>query len=81
MILRLLEEDKPLDEVLFFDTGMEFDSIYRNRDKIKEVLSVRNIRFTELHSKNSFLFDMFVRPVTSAAAVSMATSVFAHFVS
>lgn len=63
MILRLLEEDKPLDEVLFFDTGMEFDSIYRNRDKIKEVLSVRNIRFTELHSKNSFLFDMFVRPV------------------
>ena len=31
MVLRLLEENKPLDEVVFFDTGMEFDSIYHNR--------------------------------------------------
>lgn len=29
MILRILEEDKPLDEVIFFDTGMEFKSIYK----------------------------------------------------
>lgn len=63
MVLRLLEENKPLDEVVFFDTGMEFDSIYHNRDKIKELLFQKHIRFTELHSKNSFLFDMFVRPV------------------
>ena len=63
MVLRLLEENKPLDEVIFFDTGMEFDSIYRNRDKIKELLFQKHIRYTELHSKNSFLFDMFVRPV------------------
>lgn len=63
MVLRLLEENKPLDEVIFFDTGMEFDSIYRNRDRIKELLFQKNIRYTELHSKNSFLFDMFVRPV------------------
>ena len=63
MVLRLLEENKPLDEVIFFDTGMEFDSIYHNRDKIKELLFQKHIRFTELHSKNSFLFDMFVRPV------------------
>lgn len=63
MVLRLLEENKPLDEVIFFDTGMEFDSIYRNRDRIKELLFQKHIRYTELHSKNSFLFDMFVRPV------------------
>lgn len=63
MVLRLLEENKPLDEVIFFDTGMEFDSIYHNRDRIKELLFQKHIRFTELHSKNSFLFDMFVRPV------------------
>lgn len=63
MVLRLLEENKPLDEVIFFDTGMEFDSIYHNRDKVKELLFQKHIRFTELHSKNSFLFDMFVRPV------------------
>lgn len=63
MVLRLLEENKPLDEVIFFDTGMEFDSIYHNRDRIKELLFQKHIRFTELHSKNSFLFDMFIRPI------------------
>lgn len=63
MVLRLLEENKPLDEVIFYDTGMEFDSIYRNRDRIKELLSLKHIRYTELGSKNSFLFDMFIRPV------------------
>ena len=63
MVLRLLEENKPLDEVIFFDTGMEFDSIYHNRDKIKEILFQKHIRFTELHSKNAFVFDMLVRPI------------------
>lgn len=63
MVLRLLEENKPLDEVIFFDTGMEFDSIYRNRDRIKYLLFEKHIRYTELHSKNNFLFDMFVRPI------------------
>lgn len=63
MVLRLLEENKPLDEVIFFDTGMEFDSIYHNRDKIKEILFQKHIRFTELQSKNAFVFDMLVRPI------------------
>ena len=27
MVLRILEEGLPLDEVFFYDTGMEFDSI------------------------------------------------------
>lgn len=63
IVLRLLEENKPLDEVIFYDTGMEFDSIYCNRDRIKELLFQKHIRYTELSSKNSFLFDMFIRPV------------------
>ncbi len=63
MVLRILEEGLPLDEVIFFDTGMEFDSIYHNRDKMKRLLAERKILFTELSSKNHFLFDMFVRPV------------------
>ena len=58
MVLRLLEESKPLDEVIFFDTGMEFESIYHNRNRIKELLFQKHIRFTELHSQNTFLFDM-----------------------
>ena len=63
MVLKILEKKIPLDEVIFFDTGMEFDSIYHNRDKMKRILAERKILFTELYSKNHFLFDMFVRPI------------------
>ena len=63
MVIRILEENLPLDEVIFFDTGMEFDSIYHNRDKMKQLLAERKILFSELSSKNHFLFDMFVRPI------------------
>ena len=33
MLLRLVEEKKPLDAVVFYNTGMEFDAIYRIRDR------------------------------------------------
>ena len=39
MILRLIEENKPLDEVVFYDTGMEFEAIYKVRDKILPLLA------------------------------------------
>ena len=63
MLFMLLEKKMQVDEVIFFDTGMEFDSIYHNRDKMKRLLAERKILFSELSSKNHFLFDMFVRPI------------------
>lgn len=63
MVIRILEENLPLDEVIFFDTGMEFDSIYHNGDKMKRLLAERKVLFSELSSKNHFLFDMFVKPI------------------
>lgn len=54
MVLKILEENLLLDEVIFFDTGMEFDSIYRNRDKMKRLLAERKILFSELYSENHF---------------------------
>lgn len=33
MLLLILEKNKPLDEVIFYDTGMEFQAIYNIRDK------------------------------------------------
>lgn len=39
MLLYILENRMPLDEVIFYDTGMEFDAIYRNRDKITKILA------------------------------------------
>lgn len=65
MILYILETGMPLDEVLFYDTGMEFDAIYYNRDRLKKILNLYGVRFTELKPKKSFLYDMLERPVTS----------------
>ncbi len=39
MVFRILEEGRPLDEVVFYNTGMEFDSIYRNRDRVRKILA------------------------------------------
>lgn len=63
MLLRLLKEKRQIDEVIFFDTGMEFNSIYHNRDRIKTALETENITYTELRNVNPFIYDMLVRPV------------------
>ncbi len=65
MILYILENGLPLDEVLFYDTGMEFSAIYRNRDRLAIILEQRGIVFTELKPKKAFLYDMLERPVIS----------------
>lgn len=63
MLLRLLEENKPLDEVVFYDTGMEFLAIYDIRDRIKKMLHDRGIKFTELKPSCPFIYKMFEKPV------------------
>lgn len=63
MLLRLIEENKPLDEVVFYDTGMEFQAIYETRDRIKNMLAARGIKFTELKPACPFVYKMFEKPV------------------
>ena len=65
MVLYILDHGLPLDEVIFYDTGMEFDAIYRNRDRLTKILAQRGIRYTELKPANPMLWDMTERPVTS----------------
>lgn len=43
MLLLLIEKKQPLDEVIFYDTGMEFQSIYETRDKVLKILKSKNI--------------------------------------
>lgn len=62
MLLLLIEKQYPLDEVVFYDTGKEFQAIYNLRDKIKPLLESKGIIFTELYPKNDFDYDMFERP-------------------
>lgn len=67
MLLRLMAENKPLDAVVFYDTGMEFDAIYRVRDRIKPYLELFGIEYVELHPDEPFLFSMLDRLVQERA--------------
>ena len=63
MLLLLLSKGEKLDEVIFYDTGMEFQSIYDIRDKIVLILKEKNIKYTELKPKCSFEYMMFDKTV------------------
>ena len=58
MLLLLIEKQYQLDEVIFYDTGMEFQAIYAIRDRARELLKEKNIRYTELKPKEPFLYKM-----------------------
>ena len=63
MLLRLIEENMPLDEVVFYDTGMEFDCIYKLKNKVLPLLEQHNIRYVELKSNYNFKYKMFEKPI------------------
>ena len=65
MLLRLIEENWPLDYVIFYNTGMEFDCIYNIRDKVKLILQERGISYVELSPKRPFLYSMLEKKVFS----------------
>ena len=65
MVLRLIEENRPLDEVVFYDTGMEFQSIYNVRDRLLQLLAENGIKYTELKPDRPFIYDMLYKPVES----------------
>ncbi len=58
MVLYMLEHNVPLDEVMFYDTGMEFEAIYRIRGKLLPILAARGVRYTELTPPVPFLYDI-----------------------
>ena len=63
MILTIIEHGLPLDEVVFYDTGMEFQALYNVRDAVLPLLRKNGIRYIELHPDRPFLYDMLERPV------------------
>lgn len=63
MLLRLIQEKRPLDEVVFYDTGVEFKAIYNIRDKILPILKKLGIKYTELTPNEPFFYTMFEKPV------------------
>lgn len=65
MVLLLIEKGFPLDEVVFYDTGMEFQAIYDTRDKVLPLLAEKGVKYTELKPERPFLYDMLEKPVQS----------------
>lgn len=63
MLLVLIANRKPLDEVVFYDTGKEFKAIYDTRDKVLPLLKDRGIKYVELHPVQSFDYMAFEKPV------------------
>lgn len=63
MVLMLIERGLPLDEVVFYDTGMEFQAIYDLRDAMLPIFQQHGIKYTTLYPDNPFLYDMLERPV------------------
>lgn len=61
MVLLLIEKNEPLDEVVFYDTGMEFQAIYNIRDRMLPVFEQHGVRYTELKPERPFLMDMLAR--------------------
>lgn len=59
MLLVIIERGYPLDEVIFYDTGMEFQAIYNLRDKVAKLLKEKGIKFTELKPSYDFKYKMF----------------------
>ena len=56
MLLRMLEEGWPVDIILFCDTGLEFEAMYRHIDKLEQYIG-RPI--TRLKSQQSFEYLFF----------------------
>ncbi len=62
MLLLIIKNKLPLNEVVFYDTGMEFNAIYNIRDKVKIWLNQLGIKFTELKPTMDFKDKMYNYP-------------------
>ncbi len=63
MVLWLIELGYPLDEVVFFDNGMEFRAVYETMARLKEILDHHGVKYTVLRPDYDFEWKMFEKPV------------------
>ena len=63
MLLKILELNYPLDEVVYFDIGVEFNSIRNNAERMKPILANKGVEFTILQPKEPFIYCMTEEPI------------------
>lgn len=57
MLLRMLEEGMPVDVILFCDTGLEFDAMYRHIDKLEKYIGIPIIRLKSPYDFDYLFFE------------------------
>ncbi len=55
MLLRMIEEDMPIDIILFCDTGLEFPAMYEHLDKVEKDIGRPITRIRSFHTFEYFL--------------------------
>ena len=65
MVESHIEQGRKLDEVVMYDTRMEFRAIYDTWDRLTEKLDLYGIKHTVLRPETPFVFDMINRLVTN----------------
>lgn len=63
MLHMMVESGHAPDEVVFYDTGAEFEAIYDERDRTLPMLAEHGVKYTELRPKRPFFFDMLAKTV------------------
>lgn len=79
MLLELIYRGNLLNEVVFYDTGMEFEAIYQTRDKMLPILKIMVIAYKELTPEYAFTYKMFEKCQLSATQSEVVT--FANIIS
>lgn len=59
MLLRLMELNEPINEVIWCDTYKEFPEMYSHIAKVRKAVENAGIKFTELRAEHSFDYYMF----------------------
>lgn len=67
MLHMMVERGDAPDEVVFYDTGAEFDSVYEERNRTLPLLAEHGVKYTELRPREPFFYSMLARPVRSRA--------------
>lgn len=59
MLLRLLEENKPIDDIIFVDTGLEFPELYLHVEQVEKYIGRKITRLNPIKSYWQYIDDFY----------------------
>ena len=54
MLIRMLEEGFKLDEVLYVDTTLDWECVYKNQDLVKQMCEEHGVKYTRVRAPHSY---------------------------